>query len=347
MPDTKSVEAARERADDATVDPLRLYLDQIGAIPLLSPSEEVVLAKRIERGDLQARRRLIESNLRLVVAVAKSYQGLGVPLLDLIQEGSLGLIRAAEKFDHRRGSKFSTYAIWWIRQAVRRAVSNTGRTIRLPVHIVERRHTLARASRELEVALGRDPTYAELAAATGLSLSHVSAALEAPRVATSLNAAAGEEDGAELMEFIPDPAATVPFTEVEFGTTADALRRAVADLPDRQRHIIECHYGLTGEPQTLAAIGRELGLTRERVRQLETHALSRLEWVAGARRGRRRAGRRPPDSARRSLRRTRPVEAAMASIRSPENVPSVAHSVIRESADAESATTHRRACRPT
>jgi RNA polymerase primary sigma factor len=211
-----------------------------------------------------------------VVAVAKGYRGLGVPFLDLIQEGSLGLIRAVEKFDYRRGYKFSTYAIWWIRQAVRRAVSNGGRTIRLPVHVVERQHALTRAAAGLEPSLGREPTYAELAAVTGLSLRHVAEALEAPRAATSLNQLVGDDEAVELAELIPDPAVNDPFGDVSTKLTYEELHRALDALPERERLALDLHYGLTGAPQTRSAIGRPLGPTRERVRQLESHALAEL-----------------------------------------------------------------------
>ncbi len=264
-------------ADGGSIDSLRLFLDEIGRRPLLTAAEEVALAKRIERGDPEAKRRLIEANLRLVVAVAKGYRGLGLPLADLIQEGAIGLIRAVEKFDYRRGYKFSTYAIWWIRQGVRRAVSNTGRTIRLPIHVVERQQALARAQRELEVALGRAPTRDELCAATGLSLRLVDEALEAPRASVSLNQAIGDGDEpGELGELIPDARAPDPVASVEQGLRRKQIREALARLPERERRVLELHYGLAGRPLTLAAIGRELGLTRERARQLEAHALAAL-----------------------------------------------------------------------
>jgi RNA polymerase primary sigma factor len=276
------VDVSEEPSDGVVVDSLRVFLDQLGEFKLLTAAEEVALAKRVERGDEVARRRLIESNLRLVVAVAKTYRGLGVPFLDLIQEGSLGLMRAVEKFDHRRGYKFSTYAIWWIRQSVRRAVSNGSRTIRLPIHVVERQHALARATLALETTLGRQPTYAELASATGLSLRHVAEALEAPRAATSLNQLVGDEEAIELAELIPDPAASDPFGDVDWKLSREELHAALEALPERERVVLDLRYGLTGEPQTLAAIGRELGLTRERVRQLESHALAELAHRSGA-----------------------------------------------------------------
>jgi RNA polymerase primary sigma factor len=310
--EAETVDASNEAIDGAAVDSLRVFLDQLGAFRLLSAAEEVELAKRIERGDPEARRRLIESNLRLVVAVAKNYRGLGVPFLDLIQEGSLGLMRAVEKFDHRLGYKFSTYAIWWIRQSIRRAVSNGSRTIRLPIHVVERQHLLTRVSPELEASLGRQPTYAELAAATGLSLRHVAEALEAPRTAVSLNQPVGDDEAVELAELIPDPSGRDPSSELEARLSRHELRREIEALPERERRVVELHYGLEGEPETLAAIGRRLGLTRERVRQLEAHALSVLATRSGAREsvdGRARP-RRVSSRARRPVRRAPSVTAS-------------------------------------
>ena len=276
MLDHEITDAADESRGGEAVDSLRVFLDQLSSFRLLTAAEEVELAKRIERGDDEARRRLIESNLRLVVSVAKGYRGLGVPFLDLIQEGAIGLMRAAEKFDHRRGYKFSTYAIWWIRQAVRRAVSNGSRTIRLPLHVVERQGALAKTAPALEVALGRRPTYAELAAATGLSLRHVAEALEAPRAGTSLNQPVCGDEAIELADVIPAAAACDPFAELDRKLTREELHHAIGALSERERLVIELHYGLTGEPETLSAIARRLGLTRERVRQLEAHALSAL-----------------------------------------------------------------------
>ncbi len=257
-------------------DSLQLFLADVGKHKLLTASEEVMLAKGIERGDGRAKRRMIESNLRLVVSIAKGYRGLGVPFLDLIQEGTLGLNRAVEKFDWRRGYKFSTYATWWIRQSVQRAVANHARTIRVPVHVVERQQKLSRAARRLEVELGREATKAELAEATGLPLQHVEEALSAASASVSLNQTVGADDEGELGDLFADREAADPFEEAEESLRRQNIRKALDALPERERRILELRFGFEGEPWTLEAIGHELDLTRERVRQLEGQALSRL-----------------------------------------------------------------------
>ncbi|MDF2749866.1 MAG: sigma-70 family polymerase sigma factor [Gaiellaceae bacterium] len=257
-------------------DSLQLFLADVGRHKLLNAAEEVQLAKQIERGDLIAKRRMIESNLRLVVSIAKGYRGLGVPFLDLIQEGTLGLNRAVEKFDWRRGFKFSTYATWWIRQSVQRAVANHARTIRVPVHVVERQQKLSRAARRLEVELGREATKEELAEATGLPLQHVDEALGAAHASVSLNQTVGADDEGELGDLFADREAADPFDEAEESLRKQGVRRALDALPERERRILELRFGFEGEPWTLEAIGHELDLTRERVRQLEGQALSRL-----------------------------------------------------------------------
>src|SRR3954451_2314769 len=257
-------------------DSLQLFLADVGRHKLLTAHEEVVLAKAIERGDERAKRRMIESNLRLVVSIAKGYRGLGVPFLDLIQEGTLGLNRAVEKFDWRRGYKFSTYATWWIRQSVQRAVANHARTIRVPVHVVERQQKLSRAARRLEVELGREATKAELAEATGLPIQHVEEALGAAQASASLNQTVGADDEGELGDLFADREAADPFDEAEESLRRQGVRRALDALPERERRILELRFGFEGEPWTLEAIGNELDLTRERVRQLEGQALSRL-----------------------------------------------------------------------
>ena len=260
-------------------DSLQLFLADVGRHKLLTASEEVTLAKRIEKGDLLAKRRMIESNLRLVVSIAKGYRGLGVPFLDLIQEGTLGLNRAVEKFDWRRGFKFSTYATWWIRQSVQRAVANNARTIRVPVHVVERQQKLSRAARRLEVELGREATKEELAEATGLPIQHVDEALGAAQASVSLNQNVGADDEGELGDLFADREAPDPFDEAEESLRKQGVRRALDALPERERRILELRFGFEGDPWTLEAIGHELGLTRERVRQLEAQALARLAAI--------------------------------------------------------------------
>jgi len=261
---------------ESDADTLKLFLADISRRELLTAAQEQALAKRIEGGDPVAKQHMIEANLRLVVSIAKPYRGLGVPLLDLIQEGTLGLNRAAEKFDWRRGLKFSTYATWWIRQAIQRAISNDARTIRLPVHVVERRQKVARAARRLEVELAREATAEELADATGLPLEQVDAAVGAAHVSVSLNQPLGSEGSGELGDALVDREAADPFSQTEETLRGEAVRRALDTLSERERHILELRFGFEGDSQTLDAVARELGLTRERVRQIEGHALAKL-----------------------------------------------------------------------
>jgi RNA polymerase primary sigma factor len=270
----------------ATTDALQLFLNEAGRYTLLTAEEEVELAKRIERGDKAAKDLMINSNLRLVVSIAKRYQGHGLSLLDLIQEGIIGLIRAVEKFDYRKGFKFSTYATWWIRQAVQRGVANKSRTIRIPVHIVEREQKIARAERELVAKLGRQPTDQELAKAAKLPLKQVREVKAAARAVTSLDKPIGEGDSGSFGDlFAADQARTDE--EVEVSLRQETLRKALDELPERERLVLELRYGLTGgDPMSLEAIGRRLGITRERVRQIEAGALetlSMLREVAGLR----------------------------------------------------------------
>jgi RNA polymerase primary sigma factor len=261
----------------ATTDALQLFLNEAGKWPLLTAEEEVELAKRIERGDHQAKERMINSNLRLVVSIAKRYQGHDLHLLDLIQEGIIGLIRAVEKFDWRRGFKFSTYATWWIRQAVQRGVANKSRTIRIPVHIVEREQKMARAERELVTQLGRVPTEQEVARRAKLPLKQVREVRQVARAVTSLDKPIGTEGEGSFGELVASEQET-PEDEVTYSLQERALRHAVEELPEREREIIKLRYGLNGDrdPKSLEAIGRELGITRERVRQIEAAALERL-----------------------------------------------------------------------
>jgi RNA polymerase primary sigma factor len=241
-PEEKPVEA-QPQVLVGSADSLQLFLADIGRHKLLTAAEEVTLAKAIERGDLTAKRRMIESNLRLVVSIAKGYRGLGVPFLDLIQEGTLGLNRAVEKFDWRRGYKFSTYATWWIRQSVQRAVANHARTIRVPVHVVERQQKLGRAARRLEVELGREATKQELAEATGLPLQHVDEALGAAQASVSLNQTVGADDEGELGDLFADREAPDPFDEAEESLRKQGVRRALDALPERERRILELRFG--------------------------------------------------------------------------------------------------------
>jgi RNA polymerase primary sigma factor len=259
-----------------TTDALTLFMNTAGRYPLLTAAEEVALAKRIERGDPAAKERMINSNLRLVISIAKKYQGHDLPLLDLVQEGAIGLNRAAEKFDWRKGFKFSTYATWWIRQACQRAISNQSTTIRVPTHVHERRIKLARVRNQLELKLGREPTREELAEATGYSMLHVDEALDAASANVSLNRSVGSDDDGELGDLFGDPTADDPVEEAAESLRRQAVRRAIADLPERERRILELRYGFEGESETLENIGKELGLTRERVRQLEREAMALL-----------------------------------------------------------------------
>jgi RNA polymerase primary sigma factor len=260
----------------ATTDSLQLFLNEAGRYPLLTAAEEVELAKAVERGDSAAKDRMINSNLRLVVSIAKRYQGHGLSLLDLIQEGVIGLIRAVEKFDWRRGYKFSTYATWWIRQAVQRGVANKSRTIRIPVHIAEREQRIGRAERELTAKLGRPPTDEEVSAAAKISMKHLREVREAARAVTSLDKPLGEDNDASLGDLVGAAQNGVE-EEVEVSLTETTLHQALEEIPERERNVLELRYGLRGEePQSLEEIGRRLGLTRERVRQIEARALERL-----------------------------------------------------------------------
>jgi RNA polymerase primary sigma factor len=259
-----------------TTDALQLFLNEIRRHPLLSAEEEVELAQRIERGDMEAKERMINSNLRLVVSLAKKYQGQDLPLLDLIQEGILGLIRAAEKFDWRKGYKFSTYATFWIRQAIQRGVANKSRTIRIPVHIGQRERKIAKASRELATKLGRPPTDEEIAKAADISVQEIEEVQEAARAITSLDRPVGEEGETALGDLLPSEQPE-PEEEVHVSLREEALRRALLELPEREREVVKLRYGINGDtPTPLRETGRRLGISPERVRQLENVALKRL-----------------------------------------------------------------------
>jgi RNA polymerase primary sigma factor len=259
-----------------TTDSLTLFMNEIGRHQLLTAAEEVELAKRVERGDREAKERMINSNLRLVVSIAKRYQGHGLPLGDLIQEGIIGLNRAVEKFDWRRGFKFSTYATWWIRQACQRAISNQSQTIRVPSHVHERRLKLARVGRQLEAEHGRRPTHEELAEATGFELQHVEEALGAVEASVSLNQSVGEDGDGELGDLFADVSAADPVEEAGESMRRQAVRNAVRMLPELERRILELRFGFDGEQHTLESIERELGMSRERIRQVERNAFAHL-----------------------------------------------------------------------
>ena len=280
----------RKRVEvDLTVEPsldsLRLYLRSIGRVNLLTAEQEVVLARRIERGDMVAKQQMIEANLRLVVSIAKSYLGRGLTFLDLIQEGSMGLIRAVEKFDYRRGYKFSTYATWWIRQAVTRAIADKGRTIRIPVHMVEKLNKVVHVERQLVQQLGRDPTPEEIAIELETTVREVRDVLRMAQQPISLEKPIGEEEESELGDFVEDQTAESPFELAAEHLRRENLRRALAALPEREREVIEMRFGLTGErPYTLEEVGRAFNVTRERIRQIENHTLKKLEALPEAQR---------------------------------------------------------------
>jgi RNA polymerase primary sigma factor len=277
LPDIHESTYVNSEVAAMTTDSLQLFLNEAGRYPLLTAAEEVELAKQIERGNKGAKDRMVNSNLRLVVSIAKKYQGHGLPLIDLIQEGIIGLIRAVEKFDWRRGYKFSTYATWWIRQAVQRGVANKSRTIRIPVHIVEREQRIARAERELVLQLERSPTDAEVAERAKLNVKHVREVRLAARTVASLDKPVGEDSDTAFGDLVAQEVGNVE-EEVVLALGDDALHRAIRTLPPREQQVIRLRYGFDGDqdPKSLEEIGRVLGITRERVRQIETQALGRL-----------------------------------------------------------------------
>jgi RNA polymerase primary sigma factor len=274
---------------DLTVEPsldsLRLYLRSIGKVELLTAEEEVALARRIERGDMDAKQHMIEANLRLVVSIAKSYLGRGLTFLDLIQEGSMGLIRAVEKFDYRRGFKFSTYATWWIRQAVTRAIADKGRTIRIPVHMVEKLNKVIHVERQLVQQLGREPRPDEIAAELECTVREVRDVQRMAQQPVSLEKPVGEEDDSSLGDFVEDQTAESPFELAAERLRRENLHRALGALPEREREVITMRFGLSGgRPQTLEEVGRAFNVTRERIRQIENHTLKKLEALPEAQR---------------------------------------------------------------
>jgi len=262
---------------EQTTDALQLFLKDIGRVPLLTAADEVRLAKRIENGDQEAKRQMVEANLRLVVSIAKGYRGRGLPFLDLIQEGTLGLVRAVEKFDWRRGFKFSTYATWWIRQAVTRALADKGRTIRIPVHVVEKLNQISRAERVLIGQLGREPTVEEIGEAAGLPADEVEEILRSAQPTVSLEKPVGEEEESELGRFLADETSVAPEVSAEVSLREQALRDLLDQLSYRERRVLELRYGLRGEkPRTLDELGRMFNVTRERIRQVESQSLQKL-----------------------------------------------------------------------
>lgn len=264
--------------DQASADPVRMYLKEIGKVPLLTPEEEIELARRVKEKDVEAKRRLTEANLRLVVSIAKRYVGRGLLFLDLIQEGNLGLIRAVEKFDYTRGYKFSTYATWWIRQAITRAIADQARTIRVPVHMVETMNKLARVQRELTQRLGREPTVDELSQEMGLSPHKILEIQRAAQEPVSLETPTGEEDDSELGDFIVDAYSEPPADVVARKIRSEVLSKVLESLPSRERKVLELRFGLKGEPPlTLEEVGERFGVTRERIRQVEAKTLTRLK----------------------------------------------------------------------
>ncbi len=280
---TRRKKASIDLRPDMTTDSLQLFLKDIGKVRLLTAQEEVDLAKRIERGDLDAKQKMVESNLRLVVSIAKNYRNQGLPFLDLIQEGTLGLVRAAEKFDYRKGFKFSTYATWWIRQAIARALADKARTIRIPVHVVEKLNKIGRAERKLVTELGREPTPDEIAEVTGIDPEEVDSIKRSAQSPVSLEKPVGDEEESEFGQFIADERAESPYERAAEVLTKEALREALENLSYRERRVLELRYGLGGEhPRTLDEVGRTFNVTRERIRQIENQSLKKLQSLAEA-----------------------------------------------------------------
>ena len=276
-------EADLDEVREVSTDTLQLFLKDIGRVPLLTAAQEVELAKRIERGEHAAKQAMVEANLRLVVSIAKRYRNQGLPFLDLIQEGTIGLVRAAEKFDYRKGFKFSTYATWWIRQAIARALADKARTIRIPVHVVEKLNKIGRAERKLVTELGREPTPEEIADVTGIDPEEVDSIKRSAQAPVSLEKPVGDEEESEFGQFIADERAESPYDRAVDNLTKEALREALENLSYRERRVLELRYGLGGEhPRTLDEVGRTFNVTRERIRQIENQSLKKLQSLAEA-----------------------------------------------------------------
>jgi RNA polymerase primary sigma factor len=281
--DTEEPEAPA--TGEITTDALQLFLKDIGKVPLLTAAQEVELAKRIERGDHGAKQAMVEANLRLVVSIAKRYRNQGLPFLDLIQEGTIGLVRAAEKFDYRKGFKFSTYATWWIRQAVARAIADKGRTIRMPVHVVEKLNRILRAERKLRAERGREPTNDEIARELEMPCEEVEHIRRSAQTPVSLEKPVGDDDESEFGHFLADESAPLPDELAETALQREALRTILGALSERERRVLELRYGLDGQqPRTLDEVGRAFNVTRERIRQIEHQGLKKLRALADAQR---------------------------------------------------------------
>jgi RNA polymerase primary sigma factor len=274
----EAIDGVDRSAREASTDALQLFLKDIGKVDLLTAAREVELAKRIERGDHRAKQEMVEANLRLVVSIAKRYRNQGLPFLDLIQEGTIGLVRAAEKFDHRKGFKFSTYATWWIRQAVARALADKARTIRMPVHVVEKLNSITRTERKLRAELGREPTAGEIGRELDLTTDEVDHIRRSGQTPVSLEKPVGDEDESQFGDFIADQNQLLPHEVVEVTMRKEALGMLLRMLTPRERQILELRYGLDGEqPRTLDEVGRTFNVTRERIRQIEGNALKKLQ----------------------------------------------------------------------
>jgi RNA polymerase primary sigma factor len=283
--DVDEAEPEVEPEPEITTDALQLFLKDIGKVPLLTAAQEFELAKRIERGDHTAKQAMVEANLRLVVSIAKRYRNQGLPFLDLIQEGTIGLVRAAEKFDYRKGFKFSTYATWWIRQAVARAIADKGRTIRMPVHVVEKLNRIMRSERKLRAELGREPGIDEIARDVEMTTDEVEQIRRSAQVPVSLEKPVGDDDESEFGHFLADESAPLPDELAETTLQREALRSILGALSERERMVLELRYGLDGrQPRTLDEVGRAFNVTRERIRQIEHQGLKKLRALADAQR---------------------------------------------------------------